>query len=71
MIHEVSEADLKKLLPREAEIITLRYLQDSPISLCDVAEMLGLTPARVEQIEQKALRRLRIEVQLVKKSGNA
>jgi RNA polymerase primary sigma factor len=50
------------LKPREAQIIILRFglESDNPMTLREVGEELGITRERVRQLEERALRRLRV-----------
>ncbi len=51
---------IQKLTPREREILELRLgLRDeTPLSLAEVGDKLGITRERVRQLEDRALRRL-------------
>ncbi|MBN1313379.1 MAG: sigma-70 family RNA polymerase sigma factor [Anaerolineae bacterium] len=61
MLNEILERILKELLPREAQILRLRFgLEgDSPQTLEQVGQALGLSRERIRQIERQALRQLR------------
>ncbi len=48
---------IEKLLPREQEIIDLRFTQE--LTLEEIAKVTGVTRERVRQIEMRALRKLR------------
>lgn len=50
------------LKPREVEIIKMRFgfETDTPMTLEEIGRLFGMTRERVRQIEQKALRKLRI-----------
>lgn len=52
---------LQMLSPREETVLRLRFGLDdgNPLALHEVAKIHGLSTARIRQIEQKALRRLR------------
>ncbi len=56
--HRVQEA-LRRLNPRERELVQRRYLADDPPSLADIAREQGLSRERVRQIEARALEKLR------------
>jgi len=63
-IRECERQGVRKILttldPREAEILKLRYgFDDKPLSLEDCALQFNVTKARIQQIEAKALKRLR------------
>lgn len=51
------ESVMKTLTPREEHVLTMRFLEDQ--DLPDVAAEMGVTPQRVQQIQCKALRKLR------------
>ena len=51
-------AVLETLGERERLVLTLRYLEDEPRSLAQVAQVVGVTRERIRQIEAKALRKL-------------
>ena len=54
---------LAELSPIQREVITLRYGLSSgePCSLSSVGEQLGLSRERVRQLQQSALKRLRLK----------
>jgi RNA polymerase sigma-70 factor (ECF subfamily) len=51
------KAWLAQLRPREREVVALRYCAD--LSVAEIADCMGITPANVHQISSRALRRLR------------
>jgi len=51
-------AVLETLGERERLVLTLRYLEDEPRSLAQVAQVVGITRERIRQIEAKALQKL-------------
>jgi len=51
-------AVLKTLGKRERLVLTLRYLENEPRSLAQVAQVMGITRERIRQIETRALRKL-------------
>lgn len=55
---------LEQLDPREQHIIQQRYLSDSPIQLQELGESLGITKQRVYQIERRAIRKLREQIDI-------
>jgi RNA polymerase primary sigma factor len=61
MLGEVVERTLNELLPREAQILKLRFgLEDgTPQTLDQVGRLLGLSRERIRQIERQALRQLK------------
>lgn len=50
---------LAKIGKREAKIIRLRYLRDTPMTQDEVGKRLGISGCRVQQLEERALLRLR------------
>ncbi|HEX4195462.1 MAG TPA: RNA polymerase sigma factor RpoH [Stellaceae bacterium] len=54
---------LSQLAPRAQEIIRARYLRDEPVPLAILANRYGITPQRVRQIEDDAVRKLRARLQ--------
>jgi RNA polymerase sigma-32 factor len=54
---------LKKLDPRERFIIDKRYLDDSPWTLQKLGDHFGTTRERVRQLEQRALKKLKKELE--------
>jgi RNA polymerase sigma factor FliA len=52
---------LKKLPKSQATVIALHYLRDVP--LCEIANLLAVTPSRVSQLHHQALGRLRQTLQ--------
>jgi RNA polymerase primary sigma factor len=61
MLREVLERTLKDLLPREAQILKLRFGLEggTPQTLEQVGQLVGLSRERIRQIERQALRQLR------------
>jgi RNA polymerase primary sigma factor len=61
MLGEILERTLNNLLPREAQILKLRFGLEggSPQTLEQVGKSLGLSRERIRQIERQALRQLR------------
>ncbi len=61
MLSDVLDRILSNLLPREAQILRLRFgLEDgNPQTLEQVGEAIGLSRERIRQIERQALRQLR------------
>ncbi|MEO8083792.1 MAG: sigma-70 family RNA polymerase sigma factor [Ardenticatenales bacterium] len=61
MLREEIELILDDLLPREAEVLMLRYglMDGKQHTLEEVGERFGVTRERIRQIETKAIRRLR------------
>lgn len=59
----VAGTALKKLDPRERFIVTKRFLEDSPWTLQKLGDHFGTTRERVRQLEQRALRKLRKELE--------
>ena len=51
---------LQFLSPREKTIIESRYYQDNPLSFIDLGAMFGVSHQRVKQIEQAAMKKLKI-----------
>lgn len=50
------------LKPREVEILKMRFgfETDTPMTLEEIGQLFGMTRERIRQIEQKAIRKLRI-----------
>ncbi len=61
LLHEQLDRALKRLPPREAQILRLRYgLEDGRVyTLEEVGQTIGVTRERVRQLEAQALNRLR------------
>lgn len=61
MLNETIDAILAELMPREAEILRLRFGLEGgvPQTLEQVGKAMGLSRERIRQIERQALRRLR------------
>ncbi len=53
----VLDGAIEKLLPREQEIIDLRFTQE--LTFEDIGKVMGITRERVRQVEAKALNKLR------------
>lgn len=49
---------LETLGERERLVLTLRYLEDEPRSLTQIAQVMGITRERIRQIEARALQKL-------------
>jgi len=49
---------LETLGERERLVLTLRYLEDEPRSLTQIAQVMGVTRERIRQIEAKTLQKL-------------
>ncbi|MGE0869734.1 MAG: sigma-70 family RNA polymerase sigma factor [Kofleriaceae bacterium] len=62
-------AVLEQFPPRDVTILGLHYIEDLPYSA--IAEMLGITAARVCQLTQRALQRLRVELGVTLDTGLA
>lgn len=59
----VTEKAMEKLDPRERFIIEQRFLEESPWTLQKLGDHFGTTRERVRQLEQRALRKLRRELE--------
>ncbi len=57
--------DPQNLEPRELEIIKMRYLYESPLTLNKVAEHFGISRERVRQIEAVVLAKLKIRMMVL------
>lgn len=53
------ESALEQLNDRERTVIELRYLTESPVQLQDIGKELGVSKQRVNQIEKRAVEKLR------------
>lgn len=53
---ELAQRMIGRLNEREALVIQLRHLNEPPLKLREVGEELGITAARVQQIETKAMK---------------
>jgi RNA polymerase sigma-32 factor len=53
---ELAQRMMGRLNEREALVIQLRHLNEPPLKLREVGEELGITAARVQQIETKAMK---------------
>ena len=56
---------VKKLEPREIEILTARRLDEEPKTLEDLSQKYSISRERVRQIENKAIKKLQDEVKLI------
>lgn len=61
MLREALEEAISNLTDREQQVLIWRFglIDDTPCTLEEVGEKLGVTRERVRQIETKAIRRLR------------
>ncbi|HPR65192.1 MAG TPA: RNA polymerase sigma factor RpoD/SigA [Thermoanaerobaculia bacterium] len=65
LLEEAFELEVRHLLeelqPRERQVIELRFgfVNDNPLTLREIAEMMGMSRERVRQLEQRALRKIR------------
>jgi RNA polymerase nonessential primary-like sigma factor len=50
------------LTPRQREVLMLRFgfQNDKPLSLAEIGELLGLSRERIRQLEQQAVRKLKL-----------
>jgi RNA polymerase sigma-32 factor len=60
---DLTRKALKKLGPRERFIVTKRFMDDSPWTLQKLGDHFGTTRERVRQLEQRALRKLKRELE--------
>ena len=56
---------VKKLEPRELEILTARRLDEEPKTLEDLSQKYSISRERVRQIENKAIKKLQEEIRLI------
>ena len=56
---------VKKLEPRELEILTARRLDEEPKTLEDLSQKYSISRERVRQIENKAIKKLQEEIELI------
>jgi RNA polymerase sigma-32 factor len=56
---EVTRQKMGLLSEKEALVIRLRHLQEPPLKLREVGDELGITAARVQQIEMKAMGKMK------------
>lgn len=56
---------VKKLEPRELEILTARRLEDEPKTLEDLSQKYSISRERVRQIENKAIKKLQEEIEIL------
>lgn len=61
LVAQVRQA-LKQLNPRERRIIHERILSDEPRTLQDIADDYGISRERVRQVEQNAMRKMRLHL---------
>jgi RNA polymerase sigma-32 factor len=59
---------VKKLEPRELEILTARRLDEEPKTLEDLSQKYSISRERVRQIENKAIKKLQEEIKLISKT---
>ncbi|MEQ9618709.1 MAG: RNA polymerase factor sigma-32 [Deltaproteobacteria bacterium] len=69
LAREGLRSGLKKLSPREKRIIESRYLTDPQSKLRELGDELGISKERVRQIEVRALKKLRGEVETTVDEG--
>lgn len=60
---------LKQLNPRERRIIHERILSDEPRTLQDIADDYGISRERVRQVEQNAMRKMRLHLETLQASA--
>lgn len=56
-----TEKALRKLDPRERFIVTKRHMEDDPWTLQELGDHFGTSRERIRQLEQRALKKLRVE----------
>ena len=56
---------VKKLEPRELEILTARRLEEEPKTLEDLSQKYSISRERVRQIENKAIKKLQEEIEIL------
>ncbi len=56
---------VKKLEPREIEILTARRLDEEPKTLEDLSQKYSISRERIRQIENKAIKKLQEEIKLI------
>ena len=59
------EQAVKKLEPREFEILTARRLDEEPKTLEDLSQKYSISRERVRQIENKAIKKLQEEIKAI------
>ena len=60
---------MRELGIRESQIIALRHLSDDPLTLEKLGELFKISKERVRQIENKALKKLKILVRKLSSKG--
>jgi RNA polymerase sigma-32 factor len=60
---------VKKLEPRELEILTARRLDEEPKTLEDLSQKYSISRERVRQIENKAIKKLQEEIKLISETN--
>lgn len=62
-LHEALSARWRELTPREASVLTLTFgLEGEPLSLAQVAALMGVTRERIRQVETAALGKLGVKL---------
>ena len=62
---ELYNQAVKKLEPREMEILTARRLDEEPKTLEDLSQKYSISRERVRQIENKAIKKLQEEIKII------
>jgi RNA polymerase sigma-32 factor len=60
---------LEALPPRERRIVVQRHLHDTPATLTELGQELGISKERVRQLEERALARMRDSVSRAEPAG--